>query len=87
MRQWMTLLLSLFVAIMLFPSVAQAVDAGDTRQVVTEVDLTYEWVVPKCGEPVICRLADTPEGAVWHMDSFYWRWSTICSQQPAGKSE
>ena len=47
MRKWMTLLVSLVAAILLFPSVAQAVDAGDTRQVVTEVDLTYDELIPK----------------------------------------
>ncbi len=74
MRKLMTLLASLFVVILLLPSVAQAA-TDDTRQVVTEVNLTYDELIPSCGEMVKCWYDGEPEGAVYRMSSFYWRWS------------
>ncbi|MBP5264460.1 MAG: hypothetical protein J6Z33_08830, partial [Lachnospiraceae bacterium] len=68
MRKLMTLLVSLFAAILLLPSVALA--DGDTRQVVTEVDLTYDELIPSCGEMVKCWYDGEPEGAVYRMSDF-----------------
>ncbi len=74
MRKLMTLLASLFAVILLLPSVARAA-TDDTRQVVTEVNLTYDELIPSCGEMVKCWYDGEPEGAVYRMSSFYWRWS------------
>ena len=72
MRKLMTLLTALFVAVMLLPSVAKA---EDTRQVITEVNLTMDQLAPKCNEPVANPTITVPTNAVYKLgNNCGWKW-------------
>ena len=72
MRKLMMLLTALFVAVMLLPSVAKA---EDTRQVITEVNLTMDQLAPKCNEPVANPTITVPTNAVYKLgNNCGWKW-------------